>query len=577
MHYRDYIQALDSYLPMIQRSAKWSIAIFAALFFAFQALFKLVPVEAHLLVHLAQWFTVIGLFCIKSRLVFKPLLSQLSRIGTQYEQALRESEARYQLLALHSTEMITQFNPEGRITYCSPACISLTGYMPQEIVGRMVADFIYSEDRAGAEQALATPPLSGENRVLHFRLVRKDEGYVWCEAVVKGISDPRSGEITQTVASIRDYSHHRAMAHELAANQQFIQQIASTVPEIIYVYSLTQKSNIYSNRSVYEVLGYTPDEIKGLGSDIMLRLLHPDDAAQSGTYDERLAQLKDGEVMETEYRMQHRNGQWVWLQSRSTVLQRDAQGQPVLTVGTARDVTRQKLAVTQEVALKAEQARIQFLSHFIVTMSHDFRTPLTIISSSLYFLVRLQDEAKRKERVAVIEQQITHLETLMDQLSLITHLEIPGGYTFAPVALQDVISGTVAELPPDKVQRTDVDFEDVPPVKGDLVLLKLALQHLLDNAFYHSEGEVRVRAFMESEEVVILEVADSGAGIQPEELARIFDYFYRVDKARTRITGGNGLGLTIVRKIVDAHQGRIEVKSEAGKGSVFWLFLPTWQ
>jgi signal transduction histidine kinase len=117
--------------------------------------------------------------------------------------------------------------------------------------------------------------------------------------------------------------------------------------------------------------------------------------------------------------------------------------------------------------------------------------------------------------------------------------------------------------------------EALPMVRGDAVWLTRMIKNLVVNALQHTnpDGQITVRTLTTADGVV-LEVADTGAGIAPADLPYIFDYFYRGDKTRPMHTGGAGLGLTIVQKIVEAHQGAIEVESNVGQGSTFRIRLP---
>jgi two-component system phosphate regulon sensor histidine kinase PhoR len=117
----------------------------------------------------------------------------------------------------------------------------------------------------------------------------------------------------------------------------------------------------------------------------------------------------------------------------------------------------------------------------------------------------------------------------------------------------------------------------LPPVYGNHDQLKQVLINLLDNAFKYTppDGQVRISAWPDSDMVKVA-VADTGIGIPPEDLDRIFERFYRVDKARSREIGGTGLGLSIVKNIIEAYGGRVEVESSLNRGSVFSFTVPVY-
>lgn len=129
-----------------------------------------------------------------------------------------------------------------------------------------------------------------------------------------------------------------------------------------------------------------------------------------------------------------------------------------------------------------------------------------------------------------------------------------------------------------KKQFIDIKFyweKSLPLIFGDQYSLMQALTHLIENALIYNvkDGQVTVRCYVKDHQVVI-EVTDTGIGIDPEHQAHIFERFYRVDPARGGEAGGIGLGLTIVQKVVELHEGRIEVQSQVNQGSIFRMYLP---
>lgn len=139
----------------------------------------------------------------------------------------------------------------------------------------------------------------------------------------------------------------RDAEEEIAAALQqgrIFRQISDTLPDLLYIYDLTEQRNIYVNREIGAVLGYTPEEIRAIGSGLFVRLIHPDDLAGVAEQTEKLYTLKDGEAQETEYRMQHKDGAWRWLRSRDSIFARDENGRATQTLGIAQDITERKIA-----------------------------------------------------------------------------------------------------------------------------------------------------------------------------------------------------------------------------------------
>jgi PAS domain S-box-containing protein len=166
------------------------------------------------------------------------------------------------------------------------------------------------------------------------------------------------GGIRGLIGISRDITDRKLAEAALRDREAFIHQVIATSPAMIYIYDLTENRNVYSNVEIFEVLGYTPDEIRGFGSNLFTTLMHPEDLANFGVHMARVMQLKDGEVADLEYRMCHRNGEYRWLYGREVIFKRVLEGTPSQTIGTVLDITRVKNA---EAALRESEARVRAL------------------------------------------------------------------------------------------------------------------------------------------------------------------------------------------------------------------------
>ncbi|MEM7164674.1 MAG: ATP-binding protein [Planctomycetota bacterium] len=219
---------------------------------------------------------------------------------------------------------------------------------------------------------------------------------------------------------------------------------------------------------------------------------------------------------------------------------------------------------------------------FVANVSHELKTPITAIRGMAETLVEDADMpiATRERFVEKIKDQSLRLSSLVSDLLTMGRLESEGSLVrIEPVDLARVVdSATTAVAPVADKRRTRVSV-DVPgeavEVLGDQDALEQMLTNLLSNAVKYTPagGEVWVR-LGRSAEVAVLEVRDSGVGIEPIHQKRIFERFYRVDKARSRELGGTGLGLAIVKHISLAHGGDVSFESTPGRGTVFRVRLP---
>lgn len=219
---------------------------------------------------------------------------------------------------------------------------------------------------------------------------------------------------------------------------------------------------------------------------------------------------------------------------------------------------------------------------FVSSVSHELRTPLTIISGYTETLLEgaIDDPTHAIPFLNIILQASEQLTALVNDVLDLSKIE--SGYIeyqFGPVDLKSVINKSVDLLKPSiekKRIRFDVNIaEGLPPVYADARYLDIVIRNLIDNAIKYVDdhnGRIRISAFR-SNDNIRLEIEDNGIGISQHDLGRIFERFYRVDKARSRQNGGTGLGLSIVKHIVLAHKGNVEVRSRVNHGSVFSVIL----
>jgi two-component system phosphate regulon sensor histidine kinase PhoR len=219
---------------------------------------------------------------------------------------------------------------------------------------------------------------------------------------------------------------------------------------------------------------------------------------------------------------------------------------------------------------------------FVANVSHELRTPLTSIKGYIEALLDgAKDDPKRcLEFLQVLQKHTDRLNNIISDLLTLSQIE-SGQYIWKRdhVKMTDVVERAMAVLKPlaqKKRHQISVEIpEGLPAVMGDGEKLAQVMINLLDNAIKYTPdgGRISIEAGLSSDKIQI-SVNDTGIGIPKKDLTRVFERFYRVDRARSRELGGTGLGLSIVKHIVEAHGGKVSVESEPGKGSRFTLSLP---
>jgi len=218
------------------------------------------------------------------------------------------------------------------------------------------------------------------------------------------------------------------------------------------------------------------------------------------------------------------------------------------------------------------------LRQFTADASHELRTPLAVLK--LQAQSALSSGALDAQAAALVGSQLEEIDALklmVEDLLTLSRLE-SGPAQRSPVDLADVVVETVEQFRP-MAESKGIDLEVMDlaaaPVEAERSELRRVLQNLLDNALKYTDRGGRVSVTLErTDGSVRLSVRDTGAGIAASETERIFERFYRADPSRDRRTGGAGLGLAIVARIVDCHRGEVSVESEVGEGSAFVVQLP---
>jgi signal transduction histidine kinase len=263
-------------------------------------------------------------------------------------------------------------------------------------------------------------------------------------------------------------------------------------------------------------------------------------------------------------------------------VERDANGELVRILGTSQDVTERKRWEEQLVAAKeaAEEAS-RLKSAFLSTMSHELRTPLTaIMGYSNLLLAGIGGDLTPRQAadVGLIAAGADRLLALINDVLDLTRLGA-GMLTLEPAAvdLAALVDGVAAEVAPQAAAKALAIAIDVPPglvIRADPLRLHQVLLNLVGNAVKFTEaGRIAITARRGDDRVEIA-VADTGIGIAPHALPRVFDEFRQADESTTRRFGGSGLGLAIARRLVELHGGTIRAESTPGVGSVFTVVLP---
>ncbi|WP_434064321.1 ATP-binding protein [Proteinivorax tanatarense] len=220
---------------------------------------------------------------------------------------------------------------------------------------------------------------------------------------------------------------------------------------------------------------------------------------------------------------------------------------------------------------------------FVANVSHELRTPLTSVKSYVEALLNggLEDKEVSQNFLKVIEEETDRMVRLVKDLLMSSRLDFQKeNWQLQNIDVNDLIENTLNKL---EVQVKEKDHEivfypnkNLPEIQGDWDKLQQVIINIVSNSIKYAPNEstVSVKATVDSKSSILISIEDNGFGIPKDDLPRIFERFYRVDKARSRHLGGTGLGLAISKQIIEGHGGKITVESEEGKGTKFQITLP---
>jgi two-component system phosphate regulon sensor histidine kinase PhoR len=374
--------------------------------------------------------------------------------------------------------------------------------------------------------------------------------HLWWRARFRSVQTTLQREIQKEIENLKQ-------AQQRASLQIQTQQEAlfNSMAEGLLLLDRESKIQL-ANRAFNSLFGVTGD-IRSLSIMEALRL-------------HELAELTEflgtaRQVVDAELRLLPPNERWLQVNGAAIF---DSAGQRQGTILVFHDLTRLK---------QLERTR----QEFVANVSHELRTPLSLIKG---YVETLLDGAKDNPEVATkflqtIDRNAERLKLLIEDLLTISELESGRlKLDLQPVALRPLIEKVITDFKSlaEAKQVRLVDESTDLHVRADAGRLEQVLCNLIDNAIKYgrNQGTVSVRTRQVNGRQVEVAIEDDGPGIPPESLERIFERFYRVDKARSREQGGTGLGLSIVKHIVANHGGKAWAKSEFGRGSVFYFTVP---
>jgi PAS domain S-box-containing protein len=528
--------------------------------------------------------------------------------------SLRESEERLRTIIRLEPECVKLLDREGRLLEMNPAGLTMIEADSLAQVAGHSVEALLAPEWLEPFMTLHRRVLQGESGQLQFEIIGLKGARRWMETHAVPLRDPH-GNVTAHLAVTRDITERKRQDAALREGEERYRAIVETTEEWIWEMDAEGRM-VYNNPAIQAILGYTPEELRGQHT---LDYMHEEDRAVVWKWLPEVCAQKRGWSSRI-YRWRHKNGSIRWLESNAIPIL-DRRGEIVGFRGTDRDVTQRKLAdealrkareatdaanhELEEINAQLEQsiqranqmavaaeAASRAKSEFLATMSHEIRTPMNGVIGFTGLLVETDLTAEQREYVETIRTSGEALLTLINDILDFSKIEADQlELERAPFDIREVIRDALALLSHKAsvkglTMRSVIDPGVPSIVIGDATRLRQVLLNLAGNSIKFTEkGEIAievrrlelrvsdpVQTTSESEGETLdlhVTVRDTGIGVPPDRIGRLFKAFSQVDSSTTRKFGGSGLGLAICKRLCELMGGGIHVESTPGFGSAF--------
>ena len=480
------------------------------------------------------------------------------------DRALWERDERLQLFLGNATDYaVIISDPDDRVIEWLGGAEAITGWRADEALGQPLEVIFTPEDRAAGVPRAETQKAAAAGRAENTRWHRRKDGSrFFAEGVTVSIRGP-GGELRGFGKVFRDATDKKRAEERLSRDAMLLANVHDAVV-------MTDLDGVvtYWNEGATRLFGWTAGEM--VGRPYADRFPEPTRAWVAAEVRARAA----GSPWAGEYEDTRKDGSRVWIDARVTTV-KDAAGRVAGVLGLSHDVSERKRA--EDALREADRKK----DEFIALLAHELRNPLAPIRNGLQVLRLSADPAARDRARAMMDRQLAHMVRMIDDLLDVSRIgrhkmELRRGRT----TLAEVVASAVETARP-AIDAAGHDLTvalpaDPIPLDADLTRLAQVFSNLLTNSAKYTPRGGRIWVSAESGGgAVVVSVRDTGIGIPAESLPTIFDMFSQVDRTIERSTGGLGIGLALVKGLVEMHGGTVAAASDgSGRGSTFTVTLP---
>lgn len=472
---------------------------------------------------------------------------------------LEENEEKLNLIIEASELGVFDVNLKSGDMIASDRCYDILGFTnKKKLTQEEIITQVHPDDLKIRTEAFEKAYETGS---LHYqiRIIWEDLSLHWKDVKGKVYFD-ENNKPERMLGTIRDITEEKTFHQQLLVREEKFRLLADSMPQ--HIWTSDPEGNLnYFNQSVYDYSGLT---LRQIYRDGWMQIVHPDDREENVI--RWLDSVKTGKDFLFEHRFRRYDGEYRWQLSRA-IPQKDANGNIQMWVGSSTDIQNIK---------EQEQQK----DYFISMASHELKTPLTSIKGYVQILQTMHansEDSFLQKSLKTIDRQLVTLTTLITELLDISKIKSGGlDLNLEHFEITDLIHEVVSEIKHiNPNYEIPVTVEKKAVVYADHDRIGQVLINFLTNAVKYAPQSktINVKCCVKNNSVTV-SIQDFGIGINKKEQERVFERFYRVEGSNEKTFPGFGIGLFISSEIIKKHHGKIGVKSDPGKGSVFSFELP---
>lgn len=548
----------------------------------------------------------------KGELVFNEVGQPIRMIGTtqdvteqqRIQQELKDNQTFIKKIADATPSIIASYNINtGKYVFISEGIYKLLGYHASEVLAKGVEFFqniIHPDDlgplleKNNTAIAHANSGVAPNDMVVEFnyRMRHQNGQYRWFHTYGTIFDRNELGLVEHVLNISLDITDQVNATRKIEEQEHFIQHIADASPTILYVFDVPSNSIAYTNREVYFVLGYTPEDMVEMGPEVVTNLYHPEDFELLPERRESTKRFQHRDsMMQYECRIKTIDGEYKWMLVREIIFKTDEEGKVLQLLGAALDISKRKdmeRTILQN-AFQLQQSNAS-LEEFAYVASHDLKEPLRKISTFGDRLIATQSDRLSDDGKIYLNKIIDASQRMQTMISdLLTVSMITGDRSYERYSLQSILQDVLQTLEYKTEQKNALIQADTLPEANIIPSqFRQLFQNLLSNSLkfvrdgvqpvitirhqFISSDDVAGYQLPKAEQYLKLVFQDNGIGFEEEYAGKIFAIFQRLH-GRSEYEG-TGIGLAICKKIVEHHGGVIFASGIPNQGATFTIILP---